>query len=129
MTPKDAADKLRPIFKLEDMPADDRHHVKFIEQVATELGIEHTPFNLHQVAGALEQHKIKPDSNEYPKMLFSRTHHAEAIATPSIYHDRHDCVWCNVMNADEEAKLGKDWVDSIDKLPPRGDIPLHAAKA
>ncbi len=126
MTPKEAADKLRPIFKLEQMPAEDRHAVKFVEAVATELGVERTPFNLHQVAGALEQHEISHDPHEYPKMLFSRTHHQEAISTPSIYDKRHDHCWVNVMNAEEEAKLGSDWVDHIGKLPARGDLPVHA---
>ena len=128
MTPKEAAEKLRPFFKLDQMPSDDRHTVKFVEAVATELGIEHTPFNLHQVAGALHEHDLKQDSNEYPKMLYSRTHHAEAITTPSIYHDRHDCVWCNVKDVEEEAKLGAGWVDSVEKLPARGALPLHASK-
>ena len=109
------------------MPADQRHHVKFVEAVATELGVEHTHFNLAQVANALDHADIDPDSNEYPKMLFSRTHHAEEGIAASTYDERHDMVWVHVMNEDEAKKLGGGWVDNIGKLPARGDIPLHAA--
>lgn len=126
MTPKEAADKLRPDFKLELMPAEHRHHVKFVESVATELGVEHTHFNLAQVADALDKAEIEADSNEYPKMLFSRTHHAEDGVAASVYDKRHDLVWVHVANAEEAGKLGGEWVDDIGKLPPRGEIPLHA---
>jgi len=127
MTPKAAADKLRPDFKLDLMPADERHHIKFVELVATELGVEHTHFNLAQVANALDHHEITADSNEYPKMLFSRTHHAEDGVAASVYDKRHDAVWVHVANEDEAKKLGGDFVDDLGKLPPRGDLPLHAA--
>jgi hypothetical protein len=126
MTPKEAADKLRPEFHLELMPADERHHVKFVEAVATELGVEHTHFNLAQVANALDKHEIDADSNEYPKMLFSRTHHTEDGVAASIYDKRHDAVWVHVASEDEAKKLGSGFVDDLGKLPPRGDLPLHA---
>ena len=126
MTPKEAADKLRPDFKLELMPAEHRHHVRFVEAVATELGVEHTHFNLAQVADALDHHEIKADSNEYPKMLFSRTHHAEEAVAASVYDKRHDAVWVHVASEDEATKLGAGFVDDLGKLPPRGDLPLHA---
>lgn len=126
MNAKEAADRLRPIFSLEHLPPEDRHHVKFVEDVAKELGIEPTAFNLLQVADALEANGIEGEVNQYPKMLYSRRHHAEDIFTPSIYDARGDYTWVNVINADEEAKLGGDWVDNIAKLPPRGDTPVHA---
>jgi hypothetical protein len=126
MTPTEAADKIRPDFHLESMPPEDRHHVKFIEDVASELGVEHTPFNLHQVGQALDRADIHPDSNEYPKMLYSRTHHAEEGVGASVYEPRHDFVWAHVANEDEAKKLGSGWVEDISELPPRGEIPLHA---
>lgn len=126
MTPKDAADKIRPDFHLEQMPAEDRHHVKFIEDVATELGVEHTPFNLHQVGEALDHAGIEPDSNEYPKMLYSRTHHSDIAIAPSYYDKRHDYVHCHVASAQEAAKLGSDWKENPADLPERGETPIHA---
>lgn len=130
MTPKEAADKIRPDFHLEQMPAEDRHHIKFIEDVGKELGVETTPFNLHQVGQALHHAGIEPDDNEYPKMLYSRSHHAEKDVAASIYDARHDFVWAHVANEDEAKKLGPDWFEDVSELPPRGEILLHAeAKA
>jgi hypothetical protein len=126
MNVKEAADKIRPDFHLESMPPEDRHHVKFIEDVAAELGVEHTPFNLHQVGQALDRADIHPESNEYPKMLYSRSHHAEEGIGASVYEPRHDFVWAHVANEDEAKKLGSGWVEDISELPPRGEIPLHA---
>lgn len=127
MTPKEAADKIRPDFHLAQMPAEDHHHVKFVEEVASELGVEPTAFNLHQVADALDHAEIHGDADEYPKMLFSRSHHAEEGVAASVYDKRHDLAWVHAANEDEASKLGPDWVDDISKLPPRGEIPLHAA--
>jgi hypothetical protein len=119
MTPKEAADKLRPDFKLELMPAEHRHHIKFVEHVATELGVEHTHFNLAQVADALDKAGLEADSTEYPKMLFSREHHkAEGVAA-SVYDKRHDAMWVHVASAEEAEKLGDGWVDDLGKLPAR----------
>jgi len=118
VTPKQAADALRPHFNLEQMPAEDRHHVKFVEAVATELGIEHTHFNLAQVASALDHHEISADSNEYPKMLFSREHHKVDGIAPSIHDARHKAMWVHVASPEEAAKLGEGWVDDLAKLPP-----------
>lgn len=126
MNSKEAADAIRETFHLESMPAEDRHHVKFIEDVAAELGIEPIPFNLHQVGQALHHAGIEPDSNEYPKMLYSRTHHAEKDIEASVYDKRHDAVWAHVRNEEEAAKLGAGWVESLAELPPRGELPLHA---
>ena len=81
MNPKDAADKLRPDFHLAQMPPEDRHHVKFVEDVAGELGVEPTPFNLRQVAHALDAADIHGDDHHFPMMFYSRQHHAvEGIA-------------------------------------------------
>ena len=126
MTPKEAADKIRPDFHLEQMPAEDRHHIKFVEDVAVELGIEPTPFNLHQVGAALDHAGIHPDSNEFPKMLYSRTHHSDPAIAPSYYDKRHDMVHVHVASAEEADKLGAGWFENIADLPPRGEIPLHA---
>ena len=128
MTPKDAADKIRDHFHLEAMPPEDRHHVKFIEDVAAELGVEATPFNLHQVGRALDRDGIEPDSNEFPKMMFSRTHHAEPGVAASVYDKRHDAVWAHVASAEEAVKLGAGWFEKLADLPARGEIPLHAPK-
>lgn len=125
MNAKEAADKLRPTFHLESMPTEDRHHVKFVEDVAAELGVEPTPFNLHQVADALDEAEIHEDSNEFPKMLYSRTHHTEKAIPDSHYDRRHDFVWVHVANEDEAKVLGSGWVENPADLPPRGDIPLH----
>lgn len=129
MNAHDAAEKLRPTFVLESMPAEDRHHVKFIEDVAAELGVEPTPFNLLQVGHALDAADIHGDSNEFPKMLYSRSHHAEGTVSASFYDARHDWVWAHVANQDEAAKLGAGWVEDTAELPPRGDIPLHLPPA
>jgi|SRR5882762_1947636 len=126
MNSKEAADAIRETFHLESMPPEDRHHVKFIEDVAAELGVEPIPFNLHQVGQALHHAGIEADSNEYPKMLFSRTHHAEKDIEASVYDKRHDAVWAHVRSDEEAAKLGSGWVESLAELSPRGDLPLHA---
>ena len=127
MTPKEAADKLRPNFTPDltphDTPPEDRHHVKFLEDVAIELGVEPTPFVLHQLREAMEEGDIRPDSNEYPKMMFSRSHPENGH--PGTYDARHDHVHAIVANEEEAAALGSGWVDSIHDLPPRGDIPVH----
>ena len=125
MNAKDAADKLRPTFHLESMPTEDRHEVKFVEDVATELGIAHTAFNLHQVAQALDTANIHQDSNEYPKMLYSRQHHMVKGVEPSVYDRRLDHVSVAVKSDEEVAALGKSFVDSPDKLPPRGNTPIE----
>lgn len=126
MNAKDAAEKIRPTFHLHSMPPDARHHVKFIEDVATELGVEHTPFNLHQVAEAIDEAGIERDSLEYPKMLFSRRHHAVKDIEASVYLPRHDCVAVHVANEDQAKELGSGFVDDIAQLPPRGDTPITA---
>lgn len=126
MNAKEAAARLRPTFHLESMPAEARHHVKFVEDVASELGIEHSAFNLHQVADALDVAGIEQDSNEYPKMLFSRQHHAVDGVSASVYDARHDYVIA-IVNSDDEAKaLGDGWVDDPAKLAERGDVPVAA---
>jgi hypothetical protein len=126
MTPKEAADKIRPTFHLAQMPAEDRHRVLFVENVAAELGIEATPFNLHQVAGALDEAGIHGDAPQYPLMMYSRQHHAVRDIAASTYYPRHDFVFATVENADEANKLGEGWVEDSSKLPPRGEIPIHA---
>lgn len=126
MNAKEAADKLRPDFNLQQMPPEHRHHVKFVEDVATELGIEHTAFNLHQVADALDEAGIHETGDEYPKMLFSRQHHVEKDIPASIYDPRHDYTWVHVANEDEASKLGSGWVENSSDLPERGDIPVHS---
>lgn len=125
MNAKEAADKLRPNFHLESMPPEDRHHVIFVEEVAKELGVEPSAFNLHQVASALDEANIDQDSNEYPKMLYSRQHHAAEGVTASVYDERHDYVWANVENEEQASALGSGWVESPADLPPRGDSPIY----
>lgn len=127
MNAKEAADKIRPDFHLVSMPPEDHHHVKFVEDVAAELGVEPTPFNLHQVGQALDHADIHGDSIEFPKMLYSRSHHAEGTIEASFYDARHDWVWAHVANQEEADKLGSGWVEDPADLPPRGEIPLHAA--
>lgn len=126
MNARDAAEKLRPSFHLEQMPVEDRHEVKFVEDVATELGIAHTAFNLHQVADALDAANIHQDSNEFPKMLFSRQHHAAEGVEASVYDPRHDYVYTHVADEEQAGKLGSGWVENPAELPPRGDIPINA---
>lgn len=126
MNAKEAADRLRPNFHLESMPPEDRHHVIFVEDVTAELGVEPTPFNLHQVAAALDAADIHPDDNEYPKMLYSRQHHAEDGCSASIYDPRHDWCWAHVENDEQAKALGSGWVESPADLPPRGETPIDA---
>jgi hypothetical protein len=126
MTPKDAADHIRESFHLESMPAEARHHIEFVEAVADELGVEHTPFNLQQVAEALDKADIHPDSNEWPKMLYSRQHHTVPGIAASIYEPRWDMVHVHVDNEDQAKKLGSGWIENPAELPPRGDTPIHA---
>lgn len=129
MNAKEAADVLRPNFHLESMPPEDRHHVVFVEAVAAELGVDPTPFNLHQVAAALDAADIHPDDNEYPKMLYSRQHHAEGECESSFYDPRHDWCWVHVANEREAKALGDGWVDNPADLPPRGETPIAAPVA
>lgn len=128
MNAKEAADHIRPGFHLEAMPAEARHHVKFVEEVATELGIEHSAFNLHQVADALDAADIKQDSNEFPKMLYAMRHHSIKGIEASVYDPRNDFVWAKVNSDAEAASLGDGWVDDPAKLSPRGDTPIDAPK-
>jgi hypothetical protein len=121
MNAKEAADRIRPEFHLVSMPPEDRHHVKFVEDVATELGVDHTSFNLHQVADALDNAGIHEDGAEYPKMLFSREHHTEEGISASVYDPRHDLTWALVDNEEQADKLGSGWVDNISDLPTRSD--------
>lgn len=129
MNAKEAADQIRAAFHLEveKIPPETQHHINFLKAVATELGVDHTPFNLHQVETALADANIHRDSNEYPKMLFSRQHPANGIA--GTYDARHDHVWTVVADEDQEDAIGDGWVPDPSKLPPRGDIPLYPAKA
>lgn len=119
MQAKEAADTLRPTFHLEQMPAEDRHHVKFIEDVAAELGVEPTPFNLHQVGQALDSADIHHDSNEFPKMLYSREAHGEL---PSTYDKRNDFHWIHVNNEEEAKGAGEGWVENLSDLPERAPV-------
>lgn len=128
MNAKEAADRLRPHFHLETVPPEERHHIEFVERVADELGVEKTAFNLAQVAEALDAADIHGETQKFPMMLYSRTHHAVDGIAASVYMPRHDAVAVHV-ESDEQAKaLGDGWHEHLDHLPPRGEIPLHAPK-
>lgn len=129
MTPTEAANKLRPNFSLEHMPPEDRHHVLFVEAVAAELGVEPTPFNLQQVAAALDDADIRGDDLHFPLMLYSRQHHAVEGVPASTYYPRHDMVFVTVENEEQMQLLGKNWVENPADLPARGEIPIDAAPA
>ena len=120
-TPKEAADKLRPDFHLAQMPPEDRHHVKFVEDVAGELGVEPTPFNLQQVAHALDAADIHGDDHHFPMMFYSRQHHAVEGIAASTYYPRHDMTGVIVENEDQFKALGDGWVENPADLPPRGE--------
>jgi hypothetical protein len=120
-TPKEAADKLRPDFHLAQMPPEDRHHVKFVEDVAGELGVEPTPFNLQQVAHALDAADIHGDDLHFPMMFYSRQHHAVEGIAASTYYPRHDMTGVIVENEDQFKALGDGWVENPADLPPRGE--------
>lgn len=126
MTPTEAADKLRPTFSLEHMPPEDRHHVLFVEAVAAELGVEPTPFNLQQVATALDDADIRGDDLHFPLMLYSRQHHAVEGVPASTYYPRHDMVFVTVENEEQMQLLGKNWVENPADMPARGEIPIDA---
>jgi hypothetical protein len=126
MTPKDAADKLRPTFVLTHMPPEDRHHIVFVEAVAAELGVEATAFNLQQVASALDEADIRGDDLHFPLMLYSRQHHAIDGVAASTYYPRHDFTFVVVDNEDQLKSLGSGWVENPNDLPPRGEIPITA---
>ncbi len=121
MNAKDAADRIRPSFKLKTdlaaMSPEDRHHLRFLEGVAVELGVEPTPFNIMQVGEALDAAGIKRDANEYPKMLYSRKPAPDGF--PSVYDGRHDHYYAHVADAGEEEMLGAAFVDHPGKLPPK----------
>jgi hypothetical protein len=110
MTPHEAAEKIRPSFRLYDMPPEDRHHVKFVEAVADELGIEHTAFNLHQVDEALDAAGIHEDIHDYPKWVEpnpSRVEHIDDQVFVKGFDDIHverltKKVTVLVDNEDEE---------------------------
>lgn len=129
MNAKEAAEHLRPTFRLESevLSPEVQHDISFHKEVATELGVEHTPFNLHQVAESLAAAGIERPSNEFPKMLYSRTH-PDKFGHQGTYDQRHDHVWVKVHDADQEDALGESWVDHPDKLPPRGNLPLYPVK-
>ncbi len=126
MNAKEAADHIRPSFHLATMPAADRHQAKFVADVATELGVEHSPFNLQQVASALESADIHRDVHTYPMMLFSRQHHNVEGVEASVYDARHDHCFVHVANEDQADALGGGWIEDHTKLPPRGDLPITA---
>lgn len=128
MNAHDAAEKIRPTFHLESMPPEDRRRSLFVEQVAAELGVEASAFNLHQVSQALAKADLHPDDNEYPKMLFSRQHHAVEGIAASVYDPRHDHVYVNVNSEQQAAKLGNGWIEDHHALPPRGDTPVDAIR-
>jgi hypothetical protein len=119
MNAKEAAEKLRPSFHLDASPPEDRRRSLFVEQVATELGVEHTPFNLHQVSAALEAADVHEDAGDYPKMLYSREHHAVEGVAASVFDPRHDHMWVHVENEDQEHALGAGWIADHTQLPPR----------
>jgi hypothetical protein len=129
MTPKEAAEAIRPTFHLHAMPPEARHHVKFVEDVAAELGIEPTLYNVMHVANALDHAEIRGEPLHYPMMLYSRQHHAVEGVAASVYEQRHDFVWVQVENEDQAKALGDGWVESIAELPPRGEMSLHAPMA
>jgi hypothetical protein len=126
MNAHDAAEKLRPDFRLAHMPPEDRHHIKFVEDVAVELGVEATPFNLQQVAAALDAADIHGDDLHFPLMLYSRSHHAVDGVAASTYYPRHDMTFVTVENEDQLKALGPGWVENPADLPARGEIPIAA---
>lgn len=83
---------------------------------------EHTVEELERM---LAEAKAKVSHVEYPKMLYSRTHHADRTVAPSYYDPRHDWAWVHVADEDQAKQLGEGWVENPVDLPLRGDIPLY----
>lgn len=131
MKATEAADKIRDTFHLEAIPPEDHRFAKFVVQVADELGVDHTPFNLQQVAAALHAQSIKPDAADYPKMLYCKTRPAgqfdgqSAIHghVPITYDIRHGHWFAHVESEDQAKRLGKGWVDTPDA--PESDDEEH----
>ena len=107
MKPAEAAAKLREAeFKCEPLPPHEQRIAQFVADVASELGVEHTPHNLDQVAAALHAAGCEPDPNEWPKMLFGK---APSDDFESVYDPRRRLFHVVVHNDKELAKLGEGW--------------------
>lgn len=113
MTPMEAADKIRDTFQLDALSPQDLRRMRFVADVASELGIEPTPHALEQLATALHAAGCDPDPNDFPKMMFSKTYSKNAHAI----HDARRQIWhVTVHNQKELEALGAGWVEDADSL-------------
>lgn len=69
--PKEAAAVIRGHVEAAVLPPEESHMLRFLQQVAAELGLDHTvPENLHKVAAALKHSDIDiHEGHEYPKWV------------------------------------------------------------
>jgi hypothetical protein len=66
----EAAAAIKETVELNHLPPEEVHQLRFLQGVATELGMDHTPQSLHSIAAALRQHDIEIHSgHEYPKSV------------------------------------------------------------
>lgn len=120
LTPEEAADQIRGKFVPEVTPPDLQHQSRFLTAVAAQLGVEPTHANLVGISKALEEEGVEFPSNEYPKMLYSRSLPDEKHNFETHIDLRNDHVGVLVNNEDEANELGTGWIDDPAKLPDRG---------
>src|SRR5882672_2014707 len=78
---KEAAEIIRSTVYDAQLPPDEVHKLRFLQEVAAHLGMEAMPENLHRIAQALHQHGIHlHEGHEYPKMVKRGWDGAEMIA-------------------------------------------------
>jgi hypothetical protein len=70
MGPKEVADVLRPHLQLHHTDPHDQHALNFLKDVATRLGLDHTPEVITHLAGLMrEKGLVLKTGEEYPKMV------------------------------------------------------------
>lgn len=107
----EAANEIR--HDVENVPGMDPqhlHHIRFVQSVCSQLGLDHSPENMHKVAVTLHKHDIgMPTSIEYPKHVQRK-------------HDGAD----KIVHSDGEAD---EWYNSVPEVPKPAAAPEPAAEA
>lgn len=119
MTPKAAADLIRPHFKLPHISPDMRREYAFTEAVADELGVERTVLNMLALSDALHEAGVTHDRHDYPKHLYRKAL-PDGVTLAHFknahYDPRHDHICVMVADDNEEHALDDGWVDDPAKL-------------
>jgi hypothetical protein len=78
---KEAADEIRDHLEASQLPPEDAHQLKFLQDIADELQLDRTPDNLHRIDAALHERDIALHAgHEYPKMVTRLWDGAQVIA-------------------------------------------------